>query len=132
MIVGTTQEATVQRALDAFADGDMGVAAAVFHPDVQVNEATSLPFGGNHVGAEAFFQMLALLGEAYTVEVSEQHLTSAAEEVILRMQMTFTSRATGRSTVLSGIEVYRFTGGLISDIDVYYKDTKAMVDILTT
>ena len=65
--------------------------------------------------------MLGALGAAYMVEVDKQELTSAADQVFLQMHMTFTAHATGRSTSLPGVEIYRLTDGLISDVDVYYK-----------
>lgn len=74
--------------------------------------------------------MLTTLADNYQVVVESHQLISSDDGVLLYQDMTFTSTATGRSARLPGIEIWRFTGDRISDIDIYYKDTRAMVDIL--
>ena len=128
--MSTQQELFVQHVLDVFAKGDMGIVTTSFHPNLMVHEAASLPFGGQHKGLDAFADMLKSLGATYDIAVIDRDLRSAGDAVILHMDLTVTSRATGRSASLPAIEIYRFTDGLISDIDAFYKDTKAMVDLL--
>ncbi len=128
--MSTQQELFVQHVLDVFAKGDMGIVTTSFHPNLMVHEAASLPFGGQHKGLDAFADMLKSLGATYDIAVTDRDLRSAGDAVILHMDLTVTSRATGRSASLPAIEIYRFTDGLISDIDAFYKDTKAMVDLL--
>ncbi len=130
MSTATPGQAVVQRVLDAFAAGDMESARSAISPDVTVDEAASLPFGGAYVGRDGFFGMLESLGAAYEVAVTGQELVSVADRVYLHLQMTFTARATGRSVSLSGVEVYRVSDGMITGIDVYYKDTHALVDMI--
>lgn len=128
--MSTQQELFVQHVLDGFAKGDMGIVTTSFHPNLMVHEAASLPFGGQHKGLDAFADMLKSLGATYDIAVTDRDLRSAGDAVILHMDLTVTSRTTGRSASLPAIEIYRFTDGLISDIDAFYKDTKAMVDLL--
>jgi hypothetical protein len=55
----------------------------------------------------------------------------ASEVVVAEMQASLRSKETGRNLDTQIVELYRFTDGLISNIDVFYKDTKAVADLTT-
>ncbi len=125
------QKARVQHVLDAFAAGKMDEVKIWFADDLVVHEAPSLPYGDTHYGLSAFTSMLTALADNYDVVVNAHTLASSEDGVVLHQDMTFTSKKIGRSASLPGVEIWRFAGDKISDIDIYYKDTKAMVDLLT-
>jgi len=131
-MAGIDQLARVEEVLDAFGNGDLAAAATWLHPDIVVHEASSLPYGGTHHGMEGFLGMLTTLAESYTVVVHDHQLCNFQDAVILHQDMTFTSKSTGRSVSLPGIEIWRFTEDRISDIDAYYQDTAALVGITRT
>ena len=52
--------------------------------------------------------------------------------VITRQTAVFSAPGTGETLSMPMVEVYKLVNGKIVDIDVYYKDTKAMVDFFST
>lgn len=124
--------AVVEAVVDAFNRGDMDGVLSHFAADVVVHEADSIPHGGTHSGREAFVAMLTTLGSTYEIENEKTVVTDAGDVVLLRMNPTFTSRATGRSATVPTVEVYTVQDGRIVDVDVYYKDTAALSGLVVT
>jgi hypothetical protein len=51
------------------------------------------------------------------------------EGQVVRFDTRVTSPRSGAVIPMPIVELYRFTDGLISDIDIFYKDTKALIDL---
>ena len=123
--------AVAQRFIDAFEQEDHAAVAGLLHPDLVVHEAESLPYPGDYHGLDGFATLLKTLLRNYELKFVSATLHDAGDAVICEMTIQLTGRATGKTTEMPMIEVYRFTDNQISDIDVYYKDTKAVVDLLS-
>ncbi len=50
--------------------------------------------------------------------------------IVSRFRLTFTACASGRTTEMSLVELYRVSDGLIVELDVYYKDPSAVTALL--
>lgn len=120
----------IERMLEAFTAGDVGGLIRWFDPGVVVHQADSLPYGGSHRGHAGFLAMLARLGTTYEVQMSSYTVAAAGSTVVLRMELTFTARTSGRSAKQPTVELYTVGGGLITGVDVFYKDTQAVLDLL--
>ncbi len=118
----------VQRMIEAFRAGDLDTALATVHEDLVVHEAASLPYGGDWPGPGAFRDLLHQLG-VHGLEVLTSEIFDAGNEVVVRFDARFTSPRSAAVIPMPIVEVYRFTDGLISDIDIFYKDTKALIDL---
>lgn len=124
--------AGVRALFDAVLAGDVDTIAALLHPDLEVIEPESLPYGGVYRGKDAFLTDLfpKLTG---LVDVGIEGVRILGEESVAMAQMdgVFTARRTGAQLRMPYVEVYEFDGGLISRITVYPADTKALADFLT-
>jgi ketosteroid isomerase-like protein len=110
--------------------GDFAAAAGYFSPEVVTHEPDGIITGGEHAGFAGWASMMTRFGQAYDLKVSSFEILESGDRAILMMAPAFTARATGRSAVIPVVEVYRFAGGLIADIDVFYKDPAALAGLL--
>ena len=118
----------VQRMIEAFRAGELDAALATVHEDLVVHEAASLPYGGDWAGPGGFRDLLHQLG-VHGLQVLTSEILDAGDEVVVRFNTRFTSPRSGAVIPMPILEVYRFTDGLISDVDIFYKDTKALIDL---
>jgi ketosteroid isomerase-like protein len=120
----TPYEAAV-KVFKALQAGDMDEVMAGIHADVVCNEAEWVPFyPGEHRGRDAFLRdVMTPMAQAYELEFHKVELLDAGNTVIGLIELGMTSRATGRTVRSPLVEVYSFTDGLISHLDIYYKDT---------
>jgi len=122
---------TVHSFLAAAARGDRQAMARLLHPQVCVSEAASLPFGGEHIGIDAFHALVRrvfLLWRDTRVEIEQMIAEGELVVVIARMH----GRARQREAVLDMpiAEVWRVEQGLIRSIRPFYQDTHALLQLL--
>jgi ketosteroid isomerase-like protein len=114
----------------AMGGGDLERMKRTIHPDVVVHEAESIPlYPGMYHGKTAFFdQVIGPMVANYDITLNDIEIIPSTSDnrAVGRIDATFTSRATNRSLRIRIVEIYDLTDGLISNIDVYYKDTAAM------
>jgi ketosteroid isomerase-like protein len=121
----------VQSFLNAFTSGDLEtVFGKLSHPEIVIREADSLPYGGDNKGVEGFQGLLAKMFEVFELSVDSYEVSDAGAHVMVNLVMSFTSRASGRVVKMPGVEVYTIRGGQVAVVDVFYKDTKAIVDLV--
>jgi len=111
---------------------DIEQALSCLHPDIVLKEAASLPYPGVFQGHDGYKRFLGLLAATFVVTVQNTEFLDAGTHVVGRMDLTFKSRANGRSVTMPVVEIYRIEAGLITDMDAYYKDTKAIHDLIAT
>ncbi|TGD88392.1 nuclear transport factor 2 family protein [Mycolicibacterium sp. CH28] len=100
------------------------------HPEVVVHEAESLPYGGDWLGLDGFARLLTVLTNRADLDIREYTTYPTVDGVIIAMGVRMTSRTSAQTLDTSLVEIYRVVDGLIREIDVYYKDVKALVDFL--
>ncbi len=125
----TDQVTLIDDMLEDFGKGNLPAVLKRFHPAFVLNPPEGVPYAGRRVGVEAFERWLIELGSLLELDKSDHEVLDGGEKAVLLMQITFTSRATGRSTAMRVVEVYAFKDGLIGSIDVFYKDPKAVDDL---
>lgn len=124
--MSSRRRATSEAFIDSFLTGDLPAALRCLHPDVTLDEAASLPFGGEFKGHDGFARFAQRAAETIEFDVHGHAAIDAGDQVVVRLHATMRPRGGGPSVPMRVIEVHSFTDGLISGIDVFYKDTDAL------
>jgi hypothetical protein len=121
----------VRRFEDAFVRGDLDEVLSLLTEDVVVHEAASLPYAGEHRGHDGFLRLADAFNRVWemTSELDLTFLDTGTDRVVVLVAYDVVARATGRPFRLDHVEIYTVRDGRIADLDIYYKDTAAMVDI---
>ena len=120
----------VQEFEDAFVRGDMEHVLSLLAPDIVVHEAPSVPYPGDHRGHEGFLRLADAFNSVWEI-VSELELTfldGGDGQVAAVVAYDAVARATGVRLRQRMVEVYTVRDGRITDLDVYYRDTAAIVE----
>jgi ketosteroid isomerase-like protein len=120
----------VQRFEDAFVRGDMDEVLSLLTSDVVVHEAPSLPYPGDHRGHDGFLRLAEAFNAVWEI-VSDLDLTfldAGETHVVVLVAFDVMTRSTGVPLRLRLAEVYTVRDGRIADLDVYYRDTAAIVE----
>lgn len=112
--------------------GEVEAAMEFIHPDVVAHEAESLPYGGEYRGKDAFRDLMTKVFGTVDIEVTILGMHEADDTIVAVFLAKFTSRASGNSIEMPVSEVYGFTDGLLSSLNIFYKDTKAFLDAIVT
>ena len=107
--------------------GNLEGVLAQLHPDVVVHEAASLPYGGTWTGHEGFADLITKIMSLAELKILDHTGYETADRLIAHMTLGLRCHATGDVLTTDVVEIYRVADGLISDIDVYYKDVHALV-----
>lgn len=103
----------------------------VFAPDIVLTEPSSLPHGGTHRGLDAFLEVQAGMARHWRQRIEDAEFWQCApDRVCLRIVITWTGRASGRSVTLPMIDLIRFGGGKIVAIEAFVFDTAALLATL--
>jgi ketosteroid isomerase-like protein len=121
-------KAVLEAFLQAFLDGDLPRMGTYLADDVVLHEAAVLPYGGDHVGPQAFLGTMEAASSLFETEPLKWELMDAGDNVILHMLVRLTSRRTGGSFDIPVVEIFAFRDGKIIDDDVYYKDASLVAN----
>jgi hypothetical protein len=113
-----------------FAAGDTAGAAAIFHPQIRIQQPQSLPHGGWHQGQAGLAEMGAAFGEHWTRVISDPQIIDGGETLVQVTTQTWTAKATGRCATVDVVELFSFRGDLVSEIRVFQQDTAALLATL--
>jgi uncharacterized protein len=113
-----------------FAAGDGTGAAALFHPQVRIQQPETLPHGGWHAGTDGMAEMGARFGRHWTRTISDPRISGCGDTVVQVRSQTWTARATGRSATVDVVELFAFRDGLVSEIRVFQQDTALLLRTL--
>ena len=120
----------VERFEDAFVRGDMDEVLSLLTPDVVVHEAPSLPYPGDHRGYDGFLRLADAFNSVWEItgELDLTFLDAGETHVVALVAFDVVTRPTGVPLRLRLVEVYTVRDGRIADLDVYYRDTAAIVE----
>jgi ketosteroid isomerase-like protein len=104
---------------------------AVLHPNLQVIEADSLPYGGTIKGRELFAEFTKTVFTTWrNTSVTVEELIGDGQYVVVLATMSGEGKATGEPFNMPIAEVWRFdASGLVVEIKPFYFDTKKLVDV---
>ena len=127
-----TSPADVARRVFAAVEArDLEALLDCYDTDVEIVEAASLPYGGTYTGRDAFLgDLLQQMLAAFELGLEDARTIDGGDAVVGQMTCVFTSRKTGKALRMPYVEVYGFEDGLIRTVDVYPKDTSAMVEFM--
>jgi ketosteroid isomerase-like protein len=120
----------VERFERAFVRGDMDEVLSLLHEHIVVHEAPSLPYGGDHRGHDGFLKLAATFNRVWemTSPLDLTFLDAGETAVVVFVRYDVVARATGNALTLDHVEIYTVRDGKIADLDVYYRDTAAIVE----
>lgn len=104
-------------------------ALALLSSDFVAREAASLPYGGEYKGVVGFEKLLENVATVADLEILRKTFRDADDVVLGDMDVRLTARKDGRSLETRVLELYEVSDGMISSCDIFYKDTKAVVDL---
>jgi uncharacterized protein len=113
-----------------FAAGDGAGAAALFHPEIRIEQPGSLPHGGWHAGLDGMAQMGAIFGRYWTRTISDPRILGCGETVVQVTTQRWTAKATGRSATVDVVELFAFRDELVAEIRVFQQDTHLLLGTL--
>jgi ketosteroid isomerase-like protein len=116
--------------LKAFAAGDIEGVFALLHPEVVIHEGAGLPYAGEYVGAAGLQDLVGKIMTPMEMTLDSYQVSDGGDCAISRLEMTFTSRTSGKVVKMPGVEIYNTTDGKVSKIDVYYKSTSEIADLV--
>jgi ketosteroid isomerase-like protein len=120
----------VERFENAFVRGDTDEVMSLVDEDVVVHEAASLPYPGDHHGHDGFLRLVGAFNRVWeiTSPLDLTFLDAGDERVVVIVGYDVVARATGTPLRLGMVEVYTVRDGRIVDLDIYYRDTAAVVE----
>jgi ketosteroid isomerase-like protein len=118
-----------------FGAGDGTGTAALFHPEIAIQQPESLPHGGWHQGTAGMAEMGATFARHWTRTISAPRIYGGSSNdgtgtVVQVTSQTWTARATGRSATVDVVELFRFRDGLVAEIRVFQQDTALLLATL--
>jgi ketosteroid isomerase-like protein len=118
-----------------FAAGDNAGAAAVFHPEIVIQQPESLPHGGWHQGMSGMAEMGAAFAKHWARTIGPARIyggnsNDGTGTVVQVTAQTWTAHATGRSATVDVVELFRCRDGLIAEIRVFQQDTALLLATL--
>lgn len=129
----TAARDVVRAFTSALGAGDVKACLALLSEDNVFAEAPSLPYGGDYVGRGGFVQMLRDVSTHFSIVLDTPDVQPCGErQVLVQVTGTMTARASGRSMPLHAVDLYTVEDGLVSRVDVFYKDTHAVVTLMRT
>jgi ketosteroid isomerase-like protein len=128
-----TAEQVVRAFSAALAQGDLDAASALARDDLVFSEPASLPFGGEHVGADGLRTVLGKISRDYRLRLQEPVFGSVGQQVVVKVTGSITARASGATMPLEAVDLYTVgADGLISRVDVFYRDAAAVSSLRDT
>src|SRR5436305_883500 len=116
----------VEQMLDHATNGRWNGLHDVLDPNFEIIEPDSLPYGGTHRGVEAYVALLQKIGGLFDLQFAPDGLHALDDTtVLLRMHVTFTARATGRSSRLPVLELLTVEADRVTRSHVFIGDTAA-------
>lgn len=113
-----------------FSAGDREGAAALLHPELEIEQPSSLPHGGRHAGLEGMQQMGAAFAEHWTRTISDPALLDCGPTVVQVTTQTWTGVRTGRSATVDVVELITVADERVREIRVFQQDTHLLLATL--
>lgn len=113
-----------------FLAGDGAGAAQLFHPEIRIEQPTSLPHGGWHEGLSGMAKMGEVAGQYWDRTIENPRIFGDDDSVVQVTTQTWTGKPSGRSATVDVVELFAFRDGLICEIRVFQQDTHTLLGLL--
>ena len=113
---------------EAFA-GRPDASRARLHPEVVIDEPQDLPYGGRFVGHAGIADLAGRIGRDFRESLVSLSVMDT-DPVVTRLRISVTSLATKRTLQMDVMEAYEVADGLITHIDIYYKNPGDIAGLL--
>jgi ketosteroid isomerase-like protein len=113
-----------------FRAGDRDGARALIHPNVRIQQPSSLPHGGWYHRHDGMDGMGVAFARHWDRTVSEPRVSGCGDAVVQVTTQTWTSKVTGRAATVDVVELFAFADGRISEIRVFQQDTHLLMSTL--
>src|SRR3954447_17270188 len=88
--------------------------------DYEIVEPDSLPYGGTHRGVAGYVALMRRIGSLFALQFEIAGIDAAGrDKAVLRMVVTFTAHATGRSVAMPVVEVLTLRAGRVARSEVF-------------
>ena len=105
--------ALVARVYEAFRERDLPTAFGLLAPDVEIHQASEIPWGGDYVGHEGAAAFFGKLVQTITSAVTVERFVDAGEHVVAIGRTRGTVNATGQSFDVPIAHVWTVRDGLV-------------------
>lgn len=122
--------ATVTALSRRFGENDAAGAMQLFHPDVTVEQPSSLPHGGIYRGVDGLARMGATFGQYWERVIQNPRIFGSSNSVVMLTTQTWTAVKTRRAATVDVIELFTVVDGLITSIRVFQQDTHLLLQTL--
>lgn len=114
---------------EAMRSMDPAALAASFAADAVVVEPPSLPYGGTTTTRDDFFeQVLGYTSQRASFRLETSEVFGEGERLAGHITATFTAHGSGETVVLDQTEIYEVSGGVITKVEVFQRDTPALIE----
>ena len=117
----------VRRGYEAFAQGDIEAALAMFQPDIQVEDhERSLETPTSYHGRDGFLTLFATVNEGFSdVRYTPEELTDVGDRVLVEVRRTGRGRASGAQVEERQFHVWDMVAGRAVRFRVYLDRNQA-------
>lgn len=103
----------------------------VLAEDFVIVEPDSLPYGGSHHGVDGYRALMQAIGALFELKFEPVGCHAVGDNmVVLRLNVRFAARATGRQVRLPVVELFTLRAGRIARSEVFLFDTAALLATL--
>jgi ketosteroid isomerase-like protein len=118
-----------ERYLKAFAAGDTDTMFGLIAPDGLIDEPYGLSYAGQYVGPAGLQELVGKIMTPMELTLDTFDVSDGGDCAVARMELTYTSRSSGRVVKMSCMELFETKEGKVSKLDIYYKSTQAIVEL---
>ena len=123
--------AAIERAIEAFKNGDLATALREFDPEVVVRVPESLPYGGEYRGHNGVQQFVAKLMDAWeTFQIPTEQILADGDTVFLRELLQARARISGIEVDVPLILAYKLVAEKITSLEIFYWDVVPVLKAL--
>jgi uncharacterized protein len=124
-------QATVSSFMQAIMAERLDDARSMLHDDLVVDETRGVPYGGEYHRPQGFFELLGKINADLELAPGQPvQFLLADDTVAIRYRLRFFARSSGASEEMRVVEIFTVRDGLITELDVYYKDPTAVAALL--
>ena len=121
----------VQAMLDHAVNARWDQLHSVLAEDFVIIEPDSLPYGGSYHGVDGYSALMKKIGAHFELTFEPEGLHAVGDNmVMLRMNVTFAARSTGRRVRIPVVELFTMRAGRIARSEVFLFDTAALLATL--